>query len=152
MNNVCENAAAPRTGISPKLPMTPKERAVRAATIFNAMNPDQFPGRPLFEGLVENAVKDALTDHGKHSMAESELKQQTDDLNRRVEEFAAEVRKFDSRIHEADRARLWVQFILVACDWEETTPEQAGWAADALLAEFDKRKVTDDKPTFGLPK
>lgn len=36
--------------------MTPRERAVAAATTFNANNPAHFPGRPLFEGLVENAV------------------------------------------------------------------------------------------------
>lgn len=39
---------------------TPKEYGVEAATIFNAMNPDHFPGRPLFEGLVASAVRAAV--------------------------------------------------------------------------------------------
>lgn len=40
--------------------MSPKEYGERAATKFNADNPGHFPGRPLFEGLVANAVRDAV--------------------------------------------------------------------------------------------
>lgn len=40
--------------------MTPKEYGVRAATTWNANNPEHFPGRPLFEGLVANAVTEAV--------------------------------------------------------------------------------------------
>lgn len=40
--------------------MTPKERGVAAATVFNANRPGHFPGRPLFEGLVTRAVEEAV--------------------------------------------------------------------------------------------
>jgi len=40
--------------------MTAKDRAVAAATTWNANNPGEFPGRPLFEGLVAMAVEQAV--------------------------------------------------------------------------------------------
>lgn len=42
--------------------MSPDEYGRRAATKFNANKPDHFPGRPLFEGVVANAVRDALAE------------------------------------------------------------------------------------------
>lgn len=39
---------------------TPLEYGREAATKFNANDPGHFPGRPLMEGLVANAVKAAL--------------------------------------------------------------------------------------------
>lgn len=41
----------------PKLPL---DYAREAATRFNANRDGHFPGRPLFEGLVANAVRAAL--------------------------------------------------------------------------------------------
>lgn len=40
--------------------MTPQDYGREAATKFNANNPGHFPGRPLFEGLVANAVQSAV--------------------------------------------------------------------------------------------
>lgn len=40
--------------------MNPKELAINAASVWNANNPAHFPGRPLFEGVVENAVRIAV--------------------------------------------------------------------------------------------
>lgn len=40
--------------------MTAKDRAVEAATTWNANNPGEFPGRPLFESLVARAVEQAV--------------------------------------------------------------------------------------------
>lgn len=42
--------------------MTAQDRAVRAATIFNANSESHFPGRPLFESLVENAIEEAVAE------------------------------------------------------------------------------------------
>lgn len=39
---------------------TPEERAAAAANIFNANKPGHFPGRPLFEGLVAAAIREAV--------------------------------------------------------------------------------------------
>jgi hypothetical protein len=49
--------------------MSPKERAVACATVWNANNPAHFPGRPLFEGLIENAIK-AAEDQIRKGIAE----------------------------------------------------------------------------------
>jgi hypothetical protein len=40
--------------------MTAKDRAVAAATAWNANSPEDFPGRPLFESLVARAVEQAV--------------------------------------------------------------------------------------------
>jgi len=40
--------------------MTAKDRAVAAATTWNANSAGEFPGRPLFEGLVAMAVEQAV--------------------------------------------------------------------------------------------
>ncbi len=40
--------------------MTPDDYGREAATKFNANNPGHFPGRPLFEGLVADAIRAAV--------------------------------------------------------------------------------------------
>jgi hypothetical protein len=40
--------------------MTARDRAVEAATAWNASDPGDFPGRPLFESLVARAVEQAV--------------------------------------------------------------------------------------------
>lgn len=38
----------------------PGKYAEWAATVFNANDPGHFPGRPLFEGLVDRAVEEGM--------------------------------------------------------------------------------------------